>query len=239
MANPWKLPTLPAASLKAANDLSAIPDYFGTGGPEGTKVARAARIPGADPGIYQGFVDAEQLRKTIGSSTSDYFAALSASKPASDQFAESDINELDALFNPMGYQEEFAGIRGRRSNALKNLDQYLFSDMRRALSQGRIGSGGAGGLSSYLARIAASEAGKIRANEAADSATNERTDLASLLAARQGSVGKRTGILDANLARILSSIDVASKGTGAASDAMTRAIQQALLNSIIGVASPE
>lgn len=238
MATSWTVPTTP--TNKGSTLDTSIPDYFGTmtDGPMG--VARMSKIPGADPLIYQQFQDAQTLRDTIGKTTGTYFDALSKSQGSVDNANAQDMGELDALFNPNGYQAGLSGIRDRRAAALKNLDQILMGDMRRSLSMGRIGSGG-GGLSSYLARMAGSEAAKTRANEAYDSATQQRTDLASLMSARQGAVGKRASLIDTALSRLLSPIDTVSKANATSSNALSQAVQQALLNSLIasGTKAPQ
>jgi hypothetical protein len=83
--------------------------------------------------------------------------------------------------------------------------------------------------------MAAGEAGKIQANQLLDSTTQQRTDLASLMAARQGSVGKSSTLLDSSLNRLLSPIDVSAKANSVYANAIQQAIQQALLNSMMGV----
>jgi hypothetical protein len=235
MATSWSTLPAPKAPKKS---LGEIPDYFGTGGPAGSAVARLARIPGADPAIYQQFMDAEALRENIGQSTGNYFSQLAAKQPRYDAATESDLSEIDAIMNPSGYQQAFQGVRDRRRAALSNLDRVLLGDMRRGLSQGQIGSGGGGGMNSYLARIAAGEAAKIRAQAEADHSTAERTDLSALMAARQGVSGKRGSIIDTLLSRLLQPVDIEAKANSIYSDTLGRALQQALLNSISGVANP-
>jgi len=195
---------------------------------------RLPKVPGADPAIYQQYLDAQGLRSTLNQTTGTYFDALSKTQPVADAAHASDMSQLDALFNPSGYQAGLSDIRARRASALSNLSTILQGDMRRNLSMGRIGGGGAG-LSSYLASMAGSEAGKVRANEAYDAAGQQRTDLAALLSARQGAVGQRTSNLDAFLARFLTPGTTAASANSTASSALQQAVQQALLNSMIGV----
>jgi hypothetical protein len=228
--------TLPSASKNpTATGAAAIPDYFGTAQNSPEQIIRLAKIPGADPSIYQQFQDANTLRDTINTHLGTYFDALSKSQPSYDTAAQQDQTELSNLFSPQGYQSDLSGIRARRTAALSNLGQYLFGDLRRSLSMGRVGGAGGAGLSSYLARMAAGEAGKIQANQLLDSTTQQRTDLASLMAARQGSVGKSSTLLDSSLNRLLSPIDVSAKANSVYANAIQQAIQQALLNSMMGV----
>ena len=236
MANNWLTALKPASATKP-DDLSTIPDYFGTGAPSGTAITRLAKIPGADPAVYQQFLDAEELRKKVGQTTGDYFSAFDALQPKFTDAANADLSEIDQVMNPMGYQSVLQGIRQRRAQALGKLDQVVLGDLRRTLSSGQLGSGGGGGINSYLARIAASEAAKVRANEAFDAAGQERTDTTTLAQMRAAAAGKRSGILDSVLARLLQPADVANKSTSMYGDALSRALQQALLNSMLGVAS--
>ena len=220
---------------KLKTSASEIPDFFGTTKTPDLAVARLARIPGADPAIYQQFVDAMGLRDTLQQGTKEYADGIRASQPEADRVAGQDIAELDNLDSPTGYQAALQGTRDRRTKALADLNNILFGDMRRGLGIGRVGGGGSAGLSSTLARIAASEAGKIRATAAADTANQERTDLAALISARQGALGKRTAVLDQNLQRALLPGEAEAKAGATFSDALSKALLNILQNSFSGV----
>jgi len=230
-ANSWTVPISPTNAGSTPD--TTIPDYFGTmtNGPIGT--TRLSKIPGADPLVYQQFQDAQGLRDTIGKSMGTYFDALSKSQGSIDNSNQQDLASLNSLFDPNGYQAGLSNIRNQRTAALKNLDQILFGDMRRSLSMGRIGSGGAG-LSSYLAQMAGSQAATTRANEAYDSANQQRLDLTSLINAQQGAIGKRSSLQDSAITRLLAPIGAQTQAYGANSNALTQAVQQALMNSLIG-----
>lgn len=220
---------------KLKTNPSEIPDFFGTTKTPDLAVARMARISGADPALYQQFVDAMGLRDTLQSGAKEYGDAIRASQPEATRVATQDMSELDSLFAPTGYQAALQGTRERRTKALDDLNNVLFGDMRRGLGIGRLGSGGGAGLSSALARIAASEAGKIRANTAADTANQERSDLAALISARQGALGKRSAVLDSNLQRMLMPGKAEAEAGSTFSDALSKALLNILQNSFSGV----
>lgn len=199
------------------------------------KVIRLAKIPGADPDILSQFADAQKLHSTIASTLGPYFDALKKSQPAVDNLTDGDLGQLKFINDPMGYQAALQQVRDRRAAAVKGATSNILGDLRRSLSMGRIGGGGGAGLSSYMARIAASEAGKLRVNEAVDASAQERGDLASLLAARQSTIGKGQTFIDSALSRMLTPIDATAKAGGLYGNAIQQAIQAALLNSIMGV----
>lgn len=231
MAISWT--TLPAA--KASTQPGDIPDYFGTATSAPEKVIRLAKVPGADPDILQQFADAQNLHATIASSLGPYFDALRKSQPSVDSLTAGDLAQLNFINDPMGYQAAMANLRARRKTAVTDATTNLLGDLRRSLSMGRIGGGGGAGLSSYLSRIAAGEAGKLRVNEALDAAGQERSDLGALIAARQGTIGKGQTLIDSALSRLLTPIDATAKAGGLYGNAIQQALQTAILNSLIGV----
>lgn len=238
MATAWTIPSqLPK---KKPTDLTTeVPDYFGTtpsGSPAGT-VARLPKTPGADPAIFQQFADVAQLHETIDASTAPFFAALSATQPVLGKATQQEVGNIDAIYDPAGYQQVLQTIRANRKSALADVQSRILDNLRRTLGLGRTGAGGVvgGGLSGYLAQIAAAEAGKLQANEAYDAAGQERADALALLAARQSAQGQRQTLTDALLQRLLIPVDVSSKVGATYSDALTRALQQIQLNSFQGV----
>jgi hypothetical protein len=116
---------------KLKTSAAEIPDFFGTTKTPDLAVARLARIPGADPAIYQQFVDAMGLRDTLQQGTKEYADGIRASQPEADRVAGQDIAELDSLYSPTGYQAALQGTRDRRTKALADLNNILFGDMRR------------------------------------------------------------------------------------------------------------
>lgn len=238
MPTAWDIPAaLP--KKKATTLASTIPDYFGTT-PEGTaagSVARLAKTPGADPAIFQQFVDATRLHDTIDASTAPFLAALSATNPKLAAANAQEVGNIDSIYSPDGYQSVLQSIRDTRKKAVAGINAQLIANLRRTLGLNRVGSSGmvGGGLGSYLAQVAAAESGKLQANEAYDAAGQERADALALLAARQSAQGQRQTLTDALLQRLLIPVDVSSKVGATYSDALTRALQQIQLNSFQGV----
>lgn len=233
----WTTPSL--TKPKKATDLTAVPDYFGTT-PSGTAagtVARLPKTPGADEAIFKQFEDVGVLRDTSNEALSSFIKQLGATQGGLTSATGQEVGNLDAVFQPTGYQQVLQTIRQNRANALSKVNQKILDGIRRTLGLGRTGSGGlvGGGLGGYLAQIAASEAGKLQANEAYDAAANERADALALLQARLGAQGQRQTLTDTLLNRLLVPVDVTSKSNANLSDALTRALQQIQLNSFMGV----
>lgn len=236
MATAWTIPS----KLPKPKPLSAeMPDFFGTTAPgtaAGT-VARLAKTPGADPLVFQQFADVGKLHDTIDVTTAPFFDALTRTQPGLEAAAGQEIGNIDAIFNPNGYQATLQAIRDSRQKAFAGLNTKLLEDLRRTLGYNRVGSGGlaGSGMSSVLARIAAAEAGKLRAQEAVDAAGQERADTGTLATMRAASQGQRQALMDALLSRLLTPVDVQAKVGSTYADALTRALQQIQSNSFMGV----
>jgi len=232
MPTPWLPSPNPTKPKKAGTVDTTIPDYFGRT-PQATDVLRPInlpKIPGADPFIWQQFQDAAALRDRLSGDVADFRNLIGTTQPAVADFSRQEISDVDRLFNPTGYEAELAGIRGRRAKAMAGLDDTILADLRRALNlQARGGTAGTG-LGSYLSRQAAAEAARIRAAEPYDAAAQERADLAALMAARQGAIGKRQAITDSLLARLLSPTEKDIASQSASASALQQAINSALAN---------
>ncbi len=236
MATAW---TIPSKLPKPTPLSTAMPDFFGTTAPgtaAGT-VARLAKTPGADPLVFQQFADVGKLHDTIDITTAPFFEAMTRTQPELAAATGQEVGNIDAIFNPNGYQATLQAIRDSRKKAFAGLNTQLLQDLRRTLGYSRVGSGGlaGSGMSSVLARIAAAEAGKLRAQEAVDATSQERADTGTLATMRAASQGQRQSLTDALLARLLTPIDVQSKAAGTYSNALAQALQQIAANSFTGV----
>ena len=158
-----------------------------------------AKVPGADPLIMQAFSDYGTLRGNTQGDLSKFRSGVEGSQDQVGQYAAGDIAELDRIFGATGYESDLGNIRRTRQAAMANLDDTLLGDLKRALSLNSRGGTAGTGLGSYLTRQAASEAGKIRAQSAVDDATQARADLAALMSARTGSIGRRQSVTDSLL----------------------------------------
>lgn len=146
------------------------------------------------------------------------------------QYAAGDIAELDRIFGPTGYESDLGNIRRTRQAAMANLNDTLLGDLKRALSLNSRGGTAGTGLGSYLSRQAASEAGKIRAQAAVDDATQARADLAALMSARTGSIGRRQSVTDALLSRLLAPADKEMGAQSGLNAQLQAALNAALAN---------
>lgn len=209
---------------------NGVQDFFGRtpGAAQFINPISLPKVPGADPLILQAFNDYGGLRTRTLGDLSKYRSGVEGSQGTVAGYAAGDIAELDRIFGPTGYEADLGNIRRTRQAAMNGLNDTLLGDLRRALSINSRGGTAGTGLGSYLTRQAASEAGKIRANAAVDDATQARADLAALMAARTGSIGKRQSVTDALLSRLLAPTD---KEMGAQSGLQSQL--QAALNSAL------
>ncbi len=214
------------------------PDFFNRTQNSGVRQLSLAKVPGADPAILSSFNDASRLRGSMASDLSRYRGALSGTQPQASAYLGQELGDLSRLFSPDGYEADLAGIRGRRASALSNLDDQILGGFRRTLSSRAVGSGNTG-LGSYLSRLAMSEAGKLRTQEAYDAAGQERADLASLMAGRNVGYGRRTGLLDANLARLLMPMQQEQAALGSYNTNLGSALQLALQNLVSAYGLPQ
>ena len=189
-----------------------------------------AKVPGADPLIMQAFSDYGTLRGNTQGDLSKFRSGVEGSQDQVGQYAAGDIAELDRIFGATGYESDLAGIRRTRTSAMDKLNDTLLGDLKRALSLNSRGGTAGTGLGSYLTRQAASEAGKIRANAAVDDATQARADLAALMSARTGSLGKRQSVTDALLARLLGPADKEMGASSGLNSQLQSVLNQALAN---------
>lgn len=213
------------------------PDFFGRSKTGAVRQLSLPKVPGADPAILGSFVDSAANRGRARADLSGFRRAYGSTQHMVQDFANQDIGEIERYFSPGGYESDLAGIRARRASALSALDDQILRSMRRTLDSRAIGSG-TPGMSSYLARIAASEAGRLRTNEAYDAAGQERSDLAALMAARGGSAGRRQSILDSALARLLVPGQQEATSLGATNTNLSNVLQMALANLVSAYATP-
>lgn len=216
--------------------LSQPQQFFGRT-PDATEVLRPInlpRVPGADPAIYQQFVDAEAMRQRLFGDVNAYRNALNQSLPRTAGFTAQEQQDISNIFSPGGYESQFAGIRDRRAASLSDLNNVILNDMRRQLGIDAVGRGGVSGagLGSYLSTQAASEAGRLRAAEAYDRAAQERADLAALMAGRAASIGRRSALEDTNLARLMNPAAMEGQAASLYNTAFANALQNALANII-------
>ncbi len=188
------------------------------------------KVPGADPLIMQAFSDYGTLRGNTQGDLSKFRAGVEGSQGQVGQYAAGDIAELDRIFGPTGYESDLGNIRRTRQAAMANLNDTLLGDLKRALSLNSRGGTAGTGLGSYLSRQAASEAGKIRAQAAVDDATQARADLAALMSARTGSIGRRQSVTDALLSRLLAPADKEMGAQSGLNAQLQSALNAALAN---------
>lgn len=218
--------------IKPATATMPVQDFFGRT-PQAVEMINPislAKVPGADPMILQAFQDYDALRSRVGGDLSKFRAGVEGSQDQVGKYAAGDIAELDRIFGATGYESDLAGIRRTRTSAMDKLNDTLLGDLRRALSLNSRGGTAGTGLGSYLTRQAASEAGKIRANAAVDDATQARADLAALMSARTGSLGKRQSVTDALLARLLGPADKEMGTATGLNSQLQSVLNQALAN---------
>ena len=214
------------------------PDFFGRTANTGVRQLSLAKVPGADPAIRTSFDDASRLRSVLGNDTARYRNAVSGTMPRTMSYADQDIGDIDRYFNPGGYAADLAGIRDRRAGALTNLNDQILGGLKRTLSSRAVGAGNTG-MGSYLSRLAMSEAGKLRTQEAYDAAGQERADLATLMAGRNAGYGRRAGILDSSLARLLMPAQQEQNMLGNYNSNLGSALQLALQNLISAYGLPQ
>lgn len=232
----WSIPTQKKAAALVSTE---VPDYFGTTTGSAVETARAAKIPGADPAIFQQFLDSQRLRDTIGGTTKAYSDSLQKLLPSMSKASDEETAAIGDIYNPNGLQATLQGIRDRRAKAFAGLNDTIRADLTRTMGANRLGSSGfaGSGLNSFMSRIAAAEAGKLRAAEAADAAGQERADTNTLLTARTTASGQRNKILTELLSTLLQPADVEAKGQSTAAQALSQALQLALANSTTGLAT--
>jgi len=213
------------------------PDFFGRTKTGAVRQLSLPKVPGADPAILGSFQDYARNRGMARSDLTGFRRAFGSTQPMVQQFANQDIGEIGRYFSPGGYEADLAGIRDRRAGALSALDDQILRSMKRTLDSRAIGTG-TPGMSSYLARLAASEAGRLRTAEVYDAAGQERADLAALMTARSGSAGRRQTILDSALARLLVPGQQEQASLGASNTNLSNALQMALANLVSAYATP-
>ena len=213
------------------------PDFFNRSKTNSVRQLSLAKVPGADPMIRSSFDQAARLQASMGRDVANYRGAFNATLPQASGYLDQDLGDLSRYFSPGGYESDLAGIRDRRSSALTGLNDQILAGLRRTLSSRAVG-GGTTGLGSYLSRIAAGEAGKLRTQEAYDSAGQERADLATLMAGRNNAYGRRTGLIDSSLARLLMPAQQEQAAAGNYNANLGSALQLALQNLISAYATP-
>lgn len=226
----------PLARPVYARPAQEQPDFFGRTRTNAVRQLSLPKVPGADPMIRSSFSDAENLRRVLGRDLAGYRNAFAGTQPMASRFASEDVGEIGRYFAPGGYESELAGIRDRRSDALGGLNDRILGDLRRTMDSRAVATGNTG-LGSYLSRMAASEAGRLRTQEAYDRAQQERSDLAALMAGRSAGIGRRQGVLDQSLARLLMPSQAEQAGVGAYNTNLANALQLALNNLVSAYAT--
>lgn len=230
----WATYTWTGSKQQPAAAPATIPNYFGRT-PEAADVLKPvslARVPGADEAIYNSFTNLSNNRTQSQADTNAYRNAITQTNPAIGGWNAQEVQDLTNVFSPSGYEAQFGQIRADRANAMRRMDSSIFADTIRALGLNRAGSGGVSGagLGSYLARLASSQAGKLRASEAYDASTQSRADLAALLAARTGAQGRRQALTDSMLTRLLNPSAAEATSLGSYNTGLNQALQLALAN---------
>ncbi len=237
MATKWTIPTTSKATTVASTE---IPDFFGTNSGGAFEVARAAKIPGMDPAIYEQATSVQGLRDSLTRGVADYSDALQKLMPTLLKANTEERSAVDSIYSPEGLQATLQGIRDRHTKAMEGVQDVLRSDLTKTLGFHRVGSSGTsgGGLNSFLTKIAAAEAGKLRAQSAADVSAMERADANTLLSARTSAAGQRQSLLTNLLQTILapSQAEAAANTTG--TNALANILQLALANSFSGLSTP-
>ena len=230
LSNPPYWPTAPKAK--------PAPDFFGRT-PEAADVLNPVslpKIPGADPQIKGLFEQAQAAYQRSQEDLNKYRSMFGSLQPKLGQWNAQESNAIGSWYDPSGVQSQMASIRGRQQAAQGNLSQQLLLDLHRALGLGSVGRGPQG-LGSYLTRMAAAEAGKIRNAEAVNMAGAERSDLAALLALQAQGLGRRQAgemsILQGNLAPITAENAVSTNYSALLQQALNAAL--ANLNQSFGL----
>lgn len=213
------------------------PDFFGRSKTNSVRQLSLAKVPGADPMIRSSFDQVARLQASMGRDVGNYRNAVGASLPQTGAFLDQDLGDLSRYFSPGGYEADLAGIRTRRASSLADLNDQILGGMRRTLSSRAVGAGNTG-LGSYLSRLAGSEAGRLRTQEAYDSAGQERADLGTLMAGRNAAYGRRSGLVDSALARLLLPMQQEQAAAGNYNSNLGSALELALRNLVSAYATP-
>lgn len=205
------------------------PDFFGRT-PEAADVLNPVslpKVPGADPQIKGLFEQAQAAYQRSQEDLNRYRSMFGTLQPKLNQFNAQESGAIGSWYDPNGVQSQMAGIRSRQQAAQGNLSQQLLLDLHRALGLGSVGRGPQG-LGSYLTRMVAAEAGKIRNAEAVNAAGAERSDLAALLALQAQGLGRRQaaelGTLQGQLAPITAESAVQSNYSALLQQALNAAL---------------
>lgn len=206
------------------------PDFFGTTPDASTAFATVSlpKIPGANPQIKNLFAQAEEAYKKSQADLDRYRALFQDQAPGRSRATTQESNFLGGLYSG-ATQNQLAGIRARQNQAQAGLQNQMLLDLTRALGLGQVGRGPMG-LGSYLSRMAASEAGKLRTQEAASAADRERADMAALLQLQLQGLGRRQALQQNDLQSLLAPIQAENAIQSSYGSLLANALQQALLN---------
>ena len=209
----------------------SLPDFFGRTPDAASAFGQVslAKVPGADSAIEDSFKRVGALGQQQALDYGALHKAWESNTPAVLKWNNQEVADMENLYNPMGYEAQFAAVRGRRASALSGLREGILGDLSRTLKLSAPGRG-ASGLGSWMARLAASQSARTRAAEAADMATQERNDLASILTARQAGQGRRQALLDSSYSRMLQPLQWETSGLGDYQTRLNSALQAALAN---------
>ena len=219
-----RMPTLPALNPRT-------PDFFG-GVPAATETLNPVslpKIPGAQGYIQELFPQATETRTRVQGDIQKYREMFGLGQPARTKALDQNTEFLNSVYSPSGVQAQLGSIRNRQAAAGQNLAQQMLGDLYRAMGLGSVGRG-AQGLGSYLGRLAASEAGKIRTQEAAAAADRERADIGALLQMQMQGLGRVQALQDANLAGYLLPMQAEQTAQTGYANLLQQALQQALAN---------
>lgn len=209
----------------------ATKDFFGytPAAAETLNPVSLPKVPGANPAIQDLFSQNEEFRKRTQADLEKYRSMFGLGQPARTKALDQNLNFLGSVYSPSGVQSQLGSIRNRQAAANQNLTQQMLGDLYRAMNLGAVGRG-AQGLGSYLGRLAASEAGKIRTQEAVSAADRERADLAALLNLQMQGLGRAQSLQDASLAGYLTPIQAEQTAQTGYASLLANALQQALAN---------
>lgn len=198
------------------------------------------KSPGIDKRLTDLLDQFDKLREASSTAIGDYTNALKSATPRLTSFVNADINTLGKVANG-SVDAELADIRGRRKEALNKSVSRAQGDLTRILGLGRVGMGGGGralGSSSYLSRLALDKAADIEAKAAADAADQERQDYGYATGLKLGTVGQRSGYLDALAGRALLPYNQQASQYGQQLQQLSALLQQALANNFYGLQKP-
>ena len=207
------------------------PDFFGATPDATLPFAQVSmpKIPGANPQIQALFAKADEAYKRSQADMDRYRALFQTQAPARAQATQQENDFISGLYSPNGVRAQLQDTRTRQNAAAAMLRQQMFGDLTRALGLGAVGRGPQG-LGSYLGRVAATEAGKLRTQEAAGAADRERADLAALLNLQLQGLGRRQALQNIDLQSLLAPIQFENAIQSNYSSQLANALQQALLN---------